>query len=135
MSLWYESFMENLQDCEMRHNTPAAKQKDSAACILRYLAMPVPKGIWEDSLKKRLHLDFAQILHECFLELQSLPELKDKIDHASLVAISFINDTLWKVTDREHWTPEKYMAEAEKILAGRSDLRLLGEEIRKSTQS
>ncbi len=135
MSLWMDSFARDL--CSIDHyygvNPQANPQVQwrQAACILCYMAMPVPRQWWEEALRLgcKPRRDFISILHDSYRELQHLPELAGKIDYASLLAIAFIEDIPGPAVTYVEWPPEKYLLKAKEILSRRSELRALGETV------
>ena len=136
MSLWLESLLGSLSDIGGGYGVdPKASpsvQRQQALCIVRYLAMQVPRSWWETALQTGTpDQSYANILHDLCLQLQKLPELRERVDDGLLVALPFIFDSGERHT--EELPLEDHLLRAGKILAKRPDLQRLGETIAKMT--
>jgi len=126
MSLWYESLALCLNDCD--ENLP-----EKAKCIIAFLSMPVPRSWWEEAMKTgRVHSNHAQVLHNLRIELSKVANLRDKLSSAVLVALAFMDgDTEGVIGGRfgqvdSQYSLDDYLAKAEKVLAERPELAMLG---------
>jgi hypothetical protein len=130
MSLWSESLSVCLYDCV--DDIEARTQ-----CIFEHLSMEVPRSWWETTLKEgHIQDDYVEILHDSLEELRKLPDLKERVDYAFLIALAFADDTREGPRSKSgdvssQYSLEEYVARAQKVLAEHDELRQLGEMIRR----
>ena len=125
MSLWYESFLSCLSGCE--------DNEEQAKCILRFLAMPVPRMWWEKALESGSVDDtHASVLCNGRKDLTDALENKVTFDFGLLVALAFIDvdyPGAGMGAGRTDATIDDYLEKAKGVLEKRPELAELGRQI------
>jgi hypothetical protein len=102
--------------------------------IFAHLARQEPRSWWEPYLRRgKPRKDHVEILRGLFNDLKKCPELQGRINYSLLVAMAFLNDEAepsFGNLPNQH-SMEEYIAEAEKVLANRPDVRRLGKVVTK----
>jgi hypothetical protein len=126
MSLWYESLALCLNDCN-------EKLPERAKCIITYLSMPVPRSWWEEAMiAGRVQGTHAHVLHNLRMELSKVANLRDQLSSGVLVALAFMDGDIEGVLGGRfgqvdsQYSLDDYLAKAEKVLAERPELAMLG---------
>lgn len=128
MSLWFESLSICLSDCE--------SEEEKVRCILSYLAMPIPRNLWEACLQSnKVESSSAHLLKELCQALHKMTNLK-WIDYSLLVALAFIDDEVADNkrrldTSESPYSTDVYLKKAKKVLDKKPELRKLGKMIDK----
>ena len=90
MSLWYESLMDDLRSC-------GDDAEEQAMCIVRYLAMAVPRSWWDSSMESgTISGNYISILSNSLTALSQVVCLTDKLNYGLLIALAYVNDYVWE---------------------------------------
>jgi hypothetical protein len=126
MSLWSESLSLCLYDC-------GDDIEARAKCIVDHLSMEVPRSWWDTALKEGyIHDGYVEILQDSLQELRKLPNLKERVDYALLIALAFADhvreDPGSECGDvSSHYLLQEYITKAQQVLAKHHELSHLGE--------
>jgi hypothetical protein len=139
MSLWAESLglaLDGVVDqAATTEENQARAGRARAKVILVYLSMPVPRSWWQHFLIKQVlpNEGILGMMRDLLDELKQLPELADRVDCARLVALAFLDESTNAdppfAQVKNVYSPEEYLAQADKVLAQRPELKGLGERL------